>query len=514
MKKSGHEEILSPPAFFRPLYGNMINHRIMSALETSDSDLVAQSLRGSREAFRQIVERYQTLVCSLAYSATGNVSQSQDMAQETFIAAWQGLPALREPEKLRAWLCRIIRNRINKRFHREYADPITHAAPLEEFHEVPATGALPSEQTISREEEAILWRALEKIPETYREPLVLFYREHQSIERVAAALELSEDAVRQRLTRGRKMLEEEVQAFVEKTLVRTAPGQQFSGAILAALPLGSGSAATVGASAGAKGAVAAKTGFLALSFAALAPFIGILTGFITQWTVIHATTTGQNRRKKLIELVAFWIFIPGIAVAGEYSVYALQQHFGWDSHDFFIARTVFWWLYTCLLSTFLVSMYRRALAINGPATLPIDRPLPPPESYSPFHAIMTSAGMHAAMFLWFVALVWRMGDPLTASLVTGIVVLLAVGQFFYNRGLAGVAAVRANFGYAALCSAFIVLVINLRLDTWLATVRGISVAAIHQLYPLWMIPLLTAALALYIVLLVRLIGTRPIHQNT
>ena len=96
--------------------------------------------------------------------------------------------------------------------------------------------ALPSEQAISREEEAILWRSLERIPELYREPLILFYREHQSIESVAAELELSEDAVKQRLSRGRKLLQEEVQAFVETALRRTAPGEAFSGAVLAALP--------------------------------------------------------------------------------------------------------------------------------------------------------------------------------------------------------------------------------------------------------------------------------------
>ena len=106
--------------------------------------------------------------------------------------------------------------------------------PLEDAHDLPAREALPSDQAISREEEAILWRSLERIPEIYREPLILFYREHQSIESVAAALELSEDAVKQRLSRGRKLLQEEVQAFVENTLRRTAPGEAFSGAVLAA----------------------------------------------------------------------------------------------------------------------------------------------------------------------------------------------------------------------------------------------------------------------------------------
>src|SRR5207237_1563628 len=93
-----------------------------------------------------------------------------------------------------------------------------------------------SDQAISNEEQAILWRSLERIPDLYREPLVLFYREHQSIEAVAQKLELSEDAVKQRLSRGRKVLQEEVAAFVTSALERTNPGQAFTFAVLAALP--------------------------------------------------------------------------------------------------------------------------------------------------------------------------------------------------------------------------------------------------------------------------------------
>ena len=62
----------------------MMTIKTMPALEQNDAELVAESLDGSRDAFRRIVERYQTLICSLAYSATGNVSRSEDMAQETF----------------------------------------------------------------------------------------------------------------------------------------------------------------------------------------------------------------------------------------------------------------------------------------------------------------------------------------------------------------------------------------------------------------------------------------------
>lgn len=102
-----------------------------------------------------------------------------------------------------------------------------------------------------REEETILWRALGRIPENYRAPLILFYREHQSVERVAAALDLTEDAVKQRLARGRKLLTEEVTAFVAGALERSNPGKAFTLAVLAALPVTlatSARAATLGAS--------------------------------------------------------------------------------------------------------------------------------------------------------------------------------------------------------------------------------------------------------------------------
>lgn len=237
--------------FFYLLYGVMISTDVTSAMEHTDTELVTQSLTGNREAFGQIVGQYQSLICSLAYSATGSLTQSEDLAQETFVIAWKQLRQLREPAKLRSWLCSIARSVISSATRRQTREPVHDAETLDIAHETPAPDPLPSERAINREEEAILWRSLEQIPELYREPLILFYREHQSVESVAAELELSEDAVKQRLSRGRKLLTEEVTAFVEGTLVRTNPGEAFTLSVLAALPAMtvSAKAATVGAAA-------------------------------------------------------------------------------------------------------------------------------------------------------------------------------------------------------------------------------------------------------------------------
>src|SRR6267154_4522438 len=133
----------------------------------SDSELVIQSLAGNRDAFGWIVARYQSLLCSLAYSATGSLSQSEDLAQETFVAAWKQLADLREPEKLRSWLCRISRNLTYDALRRQGREPIHKAEPLEEIQELRASEPLPSDYTISREEEAILWRSIERLPVRY-----------------------------------------------------------------------------------------------------------------------------------------------------------------------------------------------------------------------------------------------------------------------------------------------------------------------------------------------------------
>ncbi|MCU0784841.1 MAG: sigma-70 family RNA polymerase sigma factor [Verrucomicrobia bacterium] len=232
----------------------------MPATEHSDAELVAQSLADDREAFGRIVSRYQSLICSLAYNATGSLSASEDLAQQTFLTAWQRLRQLREPAKLRAWLCGIARGLTSNAVRRQTHQPVHAAVPLDAIHDLPASAPTPDERAITREEEAILWRSLERIPDDYREPLILFYREGESIERVAAALELSEDAIRQRLSRGRKLLHQQVLALVEGTLRQTKPGKAFTLGVVAALPLlaTTATAATAATATATKGGSAAK----------------------------------------------------------------------------------------------------------------------------------------------------------------------------------------------------------------------------------------------------------------
>jgi RNA polymerase sigma factor (sigma-70 family) len=211
----------------------------------NDAELLDACRQGDRDAFGVLVARYQGLICSLAYSRTGSVAVSEEVAQETFLAAWLQIRSLREPEKLRAWLCGIVRNLASQAGRRLGR---ARAVPLEEVGEARSGAADPEALAVSRQEEELVWEVLGRIPETYREPLVLFYRENESIESVAAMLGLSADAVKQRLSRGRAMLREEIAGRVESALVRSRPGEGFTAAVLGVVSAGkvAGGAALAG----------------------------------------------------------------------------------------------------------------------------------------------------------------------------------------------------------------------------------------------------------------------------
>ena len=271
----------------------------MCGVESNDTELVGACLGGDRDAFAQIVARYQALIASIAYSATGNIAQSEDLAQETFLVAWLHLKSLEEPGKLRAWLCGIARRATANVLRRQRREPSQQAHPLDQAMDTAAPGPIPAEHAISREEEAILWRSLEQMPETYREPLVLFYREDQSVERVAEALELSPDAVRQRLSRGRKLLEEQVASFVECALRQSIPGRSFTANVMALIPAQFAAAGmtSVGAAAAKGGATKAAT-----LLAGLTTLVSFLPGAVSSYEgyKMDMAEAGSDRARRAV----------------------------------------------------------------------------------------------------------------------------------------------------------------------------------------------------------------------
>src|SRR2546430_2728308 len=81
-----------------------------SAIEQDDLLLVAASKNGDQEAFAQLVQRYQRRVFNLVYRMLQQYEEATEITQETFLAAWQGLPAFRGDARFPTWLYRIAYN--------------------------------------------------------------------------------------------------------------------------------------------------------------------------------------------------------------------------------------------------------------------------------------------------------------------------------------------------------------------------------------------------------------------
>lgn len=281
--------------------------------ELSDASLVAASLEGDRQAFGKIVSRYQRLLCSVAYANLGSLSESEDVAQETFVEAWKKLGNLREPEKLKSWLCGILKFKISHHRRKEARQPIRHAEELQETDAVASSDEEIESAAMKEEEKALLWQALEAVPETYRETLVLYYREHRSVEHVACELDLTEDAVKQRLSRGRKVLQEKMMKFVEGALERSAPGHVFTTGVLAALAM-----ATPPAKAAGMGMTAAKLGST-FKWATIATFLATVSGFVSSFFALQANldqSRTKRERRAVVRTVATFLGVAMVFVAG------------------------------------------------------------------------------------------------------------------------------------------------------------------------------------------------------
>jgi zinc protease len=338
----------------------------------SDSTLWQLVCRDSAPAFEVLVRRHQTLVCSVAYSVCGNLALSEDVAQETFWTAWRQRASLEQPEHLKAWLCGIARN-LAKNARRKALRPIESAMAPDVLTDLPTDLPQPFEEAVSREEESLVWQALKHIPEAYREPLILFYREDHSVAEVAGALGLSQDAAKQRLSRGRGMLREQVAELVEGGLRRSRPGRRFTVTVMAGLAAHAagtksvlaaagaaevGGALMAGGAAGASGALGALVGTLG----------GLFGGWLGTWGPAQVAPTTRERdailragRRMVLISALFMAALFGLiyVLAGKPSY--LVAWGGW---------MVAFWVYVAVECIRLAHEVKRIRAEQDPADLP------------------------------------------------------------------------------------------------------------------------------------------------
>jgi RNA polymerase sigma-70 factor (ECF subfamily) len=161
--------------------------------ERTDRELIQACIDGDRSACARLADRAAGPVFSLCLAMLGNADDAKDASQETMLRALAGIGKLRTPSRFRPWIIRIGRNLCLDYLARRKME----RGPVREYGTVA--------QPIPDDHRGI-HEALARLPEQYRLPLMLYYFDGRSTEKIAETFEMSKAGILTRLCRARREL--------------------------------------------------------------------------------------------------------------------------------------------------------------------------------------------------------------------------------------------------------------------------------------------------------------------
>ena len=176
--------------------------------QKTEAEIVVRVLKGEKQAFAMLVDEYKNPIYNLAYRMTNNLHDAEDLAQETFIRAYQNLARYDRNKKFFTWLYTIginlIRNHLKK--NSNPIDPLTEiniSSASRTQENSAAEGKLLTEEKMLQLEKSLL-----KLPVDLREAIVLKYYQGLTFEEVSAVTGDSLSAVKMRIYRGLNQLKQ------------------------------------------------------------------------------------------------------------------------------------------------------------------------------------------------------------------------------------------------------------------------------------------------------------------
>ena len=161
---------------------------------------------GDHQAFAEFVDKYKSEVFLCCRTLGLREDEAEDVASETFLAAYRGISQYQGRAEPGTWLWRIAYRqgvnylRKNRRKWELLAEPDEQLADRED---VDMSAGLESE-----EQAEFVWQAVERLPRVWATAIVLFYREEKSILEIAKIMKKRKNTVKTYLFRGRKRLKE------------------------------------------------------------------------------------------------------------------------------------------------------------------------------------------------------------------------------------------------------------------------------------------------------------------
>jgi RNA polymerase sigma-70 factor (ECF subfamily) len=186
----------------------------------ADEKLVDQAKQGDREAYSELVRRYRQRIYQTIYRFTQNHSDTDDLAQETFLQGFRALRHFRQKSGFYTWIFRIAVNRTlnflkkkKKEMGRE-----EYEENLLDREQSPISS--PESVAVNREFEERLTEAVDFLPWPYRASFVLVTFQGMTHGEAARILDCSEKTVSWRMHKARKMLRARLQPYLKDKEVR------------------------------------------------------------------------------------------------------------------------------------------------------------------------------------------------------------------------------------------------------------------------------------------------------
>jgi len=182
--------------------------------EQDDPQLVTASKKGDQDAFAQLVQRYQRRVFNLVYRMLQQYEEANEITQETFLAAWQGLPAFRGDARFPTWLYRIAYNCSLKQLEQRKRDQALQVAlqaeqALESANSEKRTDA----ELDAHDRQALIQEHLSQLPAKYRIVLILRHLQDKTYEEISEILTMPIGTIKTHLFRARNLLKERLQTL-------------------------------------------------------------------------------------------------------------------------------------------------------------------------------------------------------------------------------------------------------------------------------------------------------------
>ncbi len=201
--------------------GIPLTNVVPSSVEQDDLLLVAASKNGNQEAFAQLVQRYQRLVFNLVYRMLQQYEEATEITQETFLAAWQGLPSFRGDARFPTWLYRIAYNCSLKQLELRKRDRALQVAleakkTLENANDEQRENA----ELDARDRQILIQEHLSHLPAKYRIVLILRHLQDMTYEEMAEILTVPIGTIKTHLFRARNLLKERLQSLNRESDMR------------------------------------------------------------------------------------------------------------------------------------------------------------------------------------------------------------------------------------------------------------------------------------------------------